>query len=187
VVEKCRRVRPTVKKVVLFMNKSSVSFLGFFTKGFLVFSLLTFLIGCNSEAKPDPQEKMPGIEIPLGSMNQKVAIIRYTTQNPLKIDDAVGFIVRNISNKKITFNEKYAYRLFVEENGKWKQIIDNATQFDEDIKLTPKETNTSVVYPEVSQYKRKVLIRLVVIAREIDDSNTPGDTTYAFTDFFMEP
>ena len=148
-----------------------------------------FLISSCSSRIDHDAEKLPGIDVPLKILNQKIELLIYPgMQVTHKNGEMLAFLIRNKSKEAIIFNHDFGSLIFIKKDGKWKQI-ENKSGYPEGKNILPTfdDDPTGLVLtimPEVGELTTEATARILVIGHVID---RPAEQVGAYIDVQYEP
>ena len=143
---------------------------------------------CSSHIDRDA-EKLPGIDVPLKTLNQKMDLLIYPgMQATHKNGEMLAFLIRNKSNETIIFNHDFGSLIFIKKDGEWKQI-ENKSGYPEGKNILPTFDDDPTglvltVLPEVGDLTAEATARILVIGHVID---RPAEQVGAYIDVQYEP
>lgn len=158
-------------------------------KAILLILMGFFLISSCQKLSTKGEEEMPGVDVPLKTLNQKIELLIYPgMQVTHKNGEMLAFLIRNKSKEAIIFNHDFGSLIFIKKDGKWKQI-ENKSGYPEGKNILPTfdDDPTGLVLtimPEVGELTTEATARILIIGHVID---RPAEQVGAYIDVQYEP
>jgi len=155
----------------------------------IIWGTFTTLLGCSGK-NGSTSEKMPGINMPLSSMNGKIQLMAPPEANTFKIGDVIGLVAVNNSDTPIIFPHDYGIKIFERKDNQWIPIENNFGYPEGETVLLPKAQEPFGgkifdVYPTLPN-DQSADIRIIVIGKVQDRLNSNTDVA-AYIDLKLNP
>ena len=168
-------------KIAALMKKIKPYLFIFFTLVLII--ILIYFLQATSES-------MPGMEIPLKSMNREIRLSMDQSSNTFRIGDSFDVRLKNVTNVPIRFSEK-GILVFKKDKFDWIPVEILSQTPNRDFQVSTKEkgylSNAVIgVYPQLISDK-PIDVRFVIIGHKLIDGNIIGQSVGGFIDFVMYP
>jgi hypothetical protein len=164
-----------------------------FRFAYIVSTYLLLLLVTACKAKPAiPADAMPDIGIPAEEMNTKLHLTAPNGWNSFKIGDVIGLNVEGTSEDQIAFPPDYGARMFVYQNGQWKEIANFMTYPEGLIILSPRKGNvfndgTADLAPIFTNTTNPVTLRIILVGSIYRDGKVTAEKTAGYIDVNLTP
>lgn len=153
------------------------------------FLMIILLIGCNMQPSLPPT---PNLGIPDNEFNSKIKLSVPEGWNTYKIGEDVGINVDIVTADQIAFGYDYGARIFKLEDQKWIEIpnlMEYPTGYEiiEQSKGDPFKQGSVVVFPDLSDIKADVTLRIILIGNIYRDGQITDEQTAGYIDVRLIP
>jgi predicted small lipoprotein YifL len=136
-------------------------------------------------------EKMPGVDIPLESMNDKLQLSAPSEINTYKVGDDLYMVLVNLSDKVVILPQDYGVHIYEQVNNQW-EIVKNGIENPQGEKEVSPKSNQP--FPEVIVIAsplvfsdQPVKLRVVVVGNYEENGKPDGEEVGAYVDVTMKP
>jgi hypothetical protein len=153
----------------------------------ILIGMIFAITGC-SLIKSD---KMPGIDIPLENMNDKLQLSAPSEINTFTIGDDLGFVIENLSDRPVILPQDYGIQIYEYINNQW-EIIENGMEYPKgETEVLPKSNKPFQriifsTYPLVFT-DQPVKLRVVVVGNYEENGKHDGEEVGAYVEVTIKP
>lgn len=153
----------------------------------LIFGALV-IVSCSSKSEKDV-EKLPGIDVPINAMNLKIVLEPDPGMPRVhKNGETLGFLIRNRSFNRISFDQDFGIKIFKKQGTTWKSV-ENKWRYPEGENILPTtaEDPTGLalfVFPAVEGLQESTDVRIVIVGQTKDK---PTEQVGAYIDVLYKP
>ncbi|MFN8411699.1 MAG: hypothetical protein U0Z26_04860 [Anaerolineales bacterium] len=122
--------------------------------------------------------------IPINDLNNSLKLLAPPEWNSFKLNKSVDLEIVNESKRRISFNKYFGKKIFVIQNNQFTEIENQIVVIgNQDSTILESDTSTGTVFRVILDKNQKELIRVYVIGKFLDTS----ESVTAYLDVMLTP